>query len=236
MATSWNTIFQGIAHLLGAVKGATVATAETNYTSAISNSTLIGPDYTGTPIQDAVAAVLAEIIEAISENPLHPEWADFRDLTADLASGDLIPKLGAGGAPRIGRIGSVLDSSDSRSLKRASLDEVREYNRFKSTIYAQHSPYKFAIAADRIEHTRENVKIEVFCFERPTDFSNDIPIRDTHEQPLVCGGVMRLAPKESMYGDLWEKVSGTYTRHLESIRALGNPQAYTEAAAAPSNT
>lgn len=236
MATTWNSIFQQIAHLLGAVAGTSVADAEANYIAAISATTLDDTDFTPTPIKDAAVGALMKIAETISEYPLHPEWRDFRDLTADIASGDLIPKLGEGGAARIGRIGSVLDSSDSRSLKRATLDEVRDYNRFKTTIYAQHLPYKFATDADRIEHTRTNVKIEVFCFERPTDFSANIPLRDTHERPIVCGGVKELAPKENMYRDLFEMCNGIYMAHLEGIRALGDPQAYTEAAAAPSNT
>lgn len=234
MSVTWNSIFQQVADLLGAVAGATASTKEANYQAAISTSTVIGPDFTGTPIQDAAANVLAEIVEAISETPLHPEWQDFKEVTGSLASGDEIPAL-VNALPRIGRIGAVLDAADDTPLKRAPLDEVRSYNRFSATIYSQSDQYKFAEYADRVYHTRDNVVIEAFCFERPANFNGNIPIRDTHEQALVCGAVMRLAPKESMYGDLWDKTQATYTRHLAAIRELGNPQAYTEAAVAPSN-
>lgn len=236
MATSWNSIFQRIAHLLGAVKGANVADAEANFVATLSSSTLIGPDYTGTPINNAAVSALMEIVEAISETPLHPEWRDFRDVTVALGDGDLIPATGAGGLPRIGRIGAVLDSVSAEPLERATRDVVRSYNRFKTTLYAQSSPYKFAVNADTIEHTRANVVVEVFCFQRPTDFSGAIPIRDTHDRALVCGGVRLLAPRENMYRGLFEMADKIYTAHLADIRALGNPQAYTEVAAAPSTT
>jgi hypothetical protein len=236
MATTWNSVFQRIAHLLGAIKGAKIADSEANFLATLSNATLIGPDYSASPIKDAAVSALAEIAEAISETPLHPEWADFRDLTVALASGDLIPANGAGGLPRIGRIGAVLDSVTTEPLERATLDVVRSYNRFKTTLYAQSSPNKFAVNADTIEHTRTSVVVEVFCYEDPTDFSGNIPIRDTHDRALVCGGVRLLAPKENMYRGLFEMCDGIYKAHLDGIRALGNPQAYTEAAAAPSNT
>src|SRR5262245_13611814 len=117
MATTWNSIFQRIAHLLGALKGAKTADAESNFLATLSNATLSGPDYTGTPINNAAVSALLEIVDAISENPLHPEWADFRDLTVALASGDLIPAAGAGGVARVGLIGAGLAS--------ASYDRVR---------------------------------------------------------------------------------------------------------------
>lgn len=232
MSVSWNSIFNQTAHLLGAIKGATVATAEANYVATLAEATVIGPDYTPSPIKDAAASVLAEIVEAISETPLHPEWADFRQLTGALASGALIP-ASVGGTPRIGRIGDVLDSVDAEPLKRATYDEVISYSRFSATIYAQSQQYKFAERAGCIYHTRANVTVALFCFQRPTLFSGDIPIRDTHEQPLVCGAVRRLAPKESMYTELGQQVDKIYTDHLAAIRALGDPQAFTEMATAP---
>lgn len=234
MATSWNSIFQRIAHVLGAVKGAKVADAETNFIALLSSATLIGPDYTESPIKNAAVSALGQIVKAISETPLHPEWADFRALTTALASGAQIP-ASVGSVPRIGRIGSVLDSGDAEPLERATLDVVRSYNRYKTTLYSQSSPNKFAISADTIEHTRTAVVVEVFCFQAPTDFSGNIPIRDMHDRTIICGGVLLLAPKESMYRELFEMADKIYMADIASIRELGNPQAYTEASAAPSN-
>lgn len=236
MAITFEKVTQQALNKLGAVLGATASAAQTNYDASPTTATVIGPDFTPSMVNDAVAATLGEIVEAIASTPLHPERQRFADVTASLANLAAIPQVGASAARIIGVPGFVRDAVDSRACLPQTLDAVRSYNRHAATIYADFSPYWYAINGGRIEHTRTNVVIEVCVYTRPTSFTGNIGLEDWHEGGLVWGAVAKLAPKESLFADLYAVADKCWQDHLAKIRAYTDPAAYGIATAAPSST
>jgi hypothetical protein len=234
MAITYSKVIQECLNILGAVLGGNAAAAETNYTAAPSTSTVSGPDFLASQVQDAIVAAQGEIVEAIASTPLHPGRARFGDVTTALANRAAIPRTGAGtGKLIIGVPGAVRDSGNSETLERAPLDSVRSFNRFAATVYLGSTRYWYAINAGRIEHTRTNVLIDVCVFERPTSFAGNIDLDDEYEGGLIQGAVAKLALKESLFGDLFAGANAQWQACLQRIRNYGNPDLYGEAQAAP---
>lgn len=234
MAITFERVIQQALNRLGAVSGVNASDAETNYDATPTTSTVDGPDFTPSMIEDALAATIGETVEAIASTPKHSERQRFVDLTNALANRDPIPEAGSGGERIIGVIGYVEDSSDHQALLPMSLDAVRSYNRFP-TIY-NFDAYWYAINGNRIEHTRPSVVIEVCVHTRPTVFTGDIPLEDWHEGGLVAGVTEKLAPKESLFADLRAAASEERAAHLAKIKSYVPPDLYGKAQAAPSST
>lgn len=237
MAITFERVIQQVLSELGAVLGATATAAETNYDASPTTSTVIGPDFTPSMVEDALASTIGEIVEAIASTPHHPERQRFASVTASLANLAAIPQVDSGGSSRIiGIPGFVRDASDSRACRPAKLDEVRGYTRFASTIYDDADPYLYAINGNRIEHTRTNVVMEVCVYTRPTTFTGAIALDDWHEGGMVWGTVAKLAPKESLFAALYAAANKCWMDHLAEIRMLGNPDLYGRATAAPASS
>jgi hypothetical protein len=237
MPITYAKVTQEILNLLGAVLGENPTTADANYTATPSTSTVFGPDFLASQVQDAVVAAQGEIVEAIASTPLHPERARYADSTAALANRAAIPRTGAGTLKLIiGIPGAVRDSGNNETLERAALDSIRSFNRFSATIYSGSTRYWYAINSGRIEHTRTNVLVDVCVYERPTSFAGNIDLDDHHEGGLIQGAVAKLALKESLFGDLFAGANAQWQAHLAEIRNYGNPTLYGEAQAAPSAT
>lgn len=235
MPITYAKVTQEILNLLGAVLGATPSAAETNYTATPSTSTVIGPDFLASQVQDAIVASQGEIVEAIAITPLHPERARFADVTTALANRAAIPRTGAGTLKLIiGVPGAVRDSGNNETLERVALDMVRRFNRFSATVYSGSTRYWYAINAGRVEHTRTNVLIDVCVYERPASFVGNIDLDDHHEGGLIQGAVAKLALKESLFGDLFAGANAAWQAHLATIRNYGQPALYGDAQVAPS--
>lgn len=237
MPITYEKVIQEVLNRLGAVAGATASAADTNYTASPTTSTVIGPDFVPAHVNDALAATLGEIVEAIASTPHHPERQRFADVTGSLANLASIPQTGSGGSRIIGVPGFVRDASDGKALIPAPLDAVRSYARFSSTVYSGFDTYFYAINGGRIEHTRtNNVVVEVCVYTRPSSFTGNIALDDWHEGGLVAGTVAKLALKENLFADLYQAANAEWTAHLAKIRNYGNPDLYGKATAAPSST
>ena len=236
MAITFDSVINQILNELSAIKGATAAAADANFTAAPSTSIVIGPDFLPSMVQPTLATVIGKTVEAIASTPRHPERQRFADVTASLANRDAIPQTGSGGSRIIGIPGFVRDASDSEALLPAPLDAVRGYNRFSSTVYTGFTAYLYAINGNRIEHTRTAVVMEVCVYTRATIFTGNIALDDWHEAGLVAGTVEILATKESMFADLYAAAKARSDAHMAEIRNYGNPDFYGKAAAAPSST
>lgn len=236
MSVAFNKVFQEVALMLGAVVGADAASSDTNYAATLDDATLIGPDFPKTAIKDAVVATLSEIVNAICETPHHPERGLFVT-NATVNSGDPLPTVTPlTNKPVIGVIGRVKDGSTGNVCLPVDADRVRSYNQFKSTLYNGLNISWYAVVGNKIELTCSSATIEICFFERPTDFSGNIPVRDIHERALICGAVALLAGKEGMYAALGQQCQAEYLRHLQEIRALGAPEWSGLAQASPSAT
>lgn len=236
MSITYDRVKQQILNELGAVVGSTPAAADSNYSAVPSTSTVIGPDFLASHVEDALAATIGEIAEAIASTPHHPERQRFADVTTNLANLDPIPEIGVSTERIIGVPGFVRDAADGLACLPAKLDEVRSYTRFASTIYSAADVYRYAINGNRIEHTRTEVIMEVCVFTRPTVFTGDIDLEDWHEGGLVWGTVAKLALKESMFQDLYAAANAAWVGHLGKIQSYQDPALYGRAQAAPSST
>lgn len=236
MSVSWNKAKQKVANALGAVAGATAATADANYLGTISTSSVIGPDFTPAMIEDALVAALGRIVEAIASTPLNPERAGFTTQTNALASGDLIPRTDSGGILILGVIGAVRDSSNSEVLELTDLDKVRSFARHSTTVYNGANLYWYALDGNRILHTRTNVVADVCTYTRPTSFAGDVPIDDWHESGLVQLAVREIALNENLFAPLYDAANTAGEAHLAEVRNYGNPSWHGEAQAASSPT
>lgn len=236
MAITYAKVTQEILNVLGAVKGHDPSTAETNYAATPSTSTVTGPAFLASQVQDALVASQGEIVEAIALTPLHPERARYGDVTTALANRAAIPRTGAGtGKLIIGVPGAVRDSGNNETLIEVALDLVRRFNRFASTIYSGSTRYWYAVNSGRIEHTRPNVLIDVCVYERPTSFVGNIDLDDHHEGGLVQLSVAKIALKENKFSDLFAAADKAGQAHLATIRNYGNPDLYGAAHASPSS-
>ncbi len=236
MSITYERVIQQILNRLGAVLGATAATAETNYDASPTVSTVIGPDFLPTHVEDALAATLGEIVECIASTPHHPERQRFADVTASLANLAAIPQVGDSAARIIGVPGFVRDAADNKACLPRPLDTIRSLNEFSGSVYGGFDPYFYVINGNRIEHTRSNVIIEVCVFTRPSIFTGNIGLEDWHEGGLVWGTVAKLALKESMFADLYESANTEWMAHLAKIKNYGDPNLYGPSTAAPVST
>lgn len=236
MSITYEKVIQQALNRLGAVLGATATTADTNYTASPTTSSVIGPDFVPSMVNDALAASLAEIVECIASTPHHPERQRFADVTASLANKDAIPQVGASTARIIGVPGFVRDSADGTACKPRSLDVVQSFNRFSGSVYGGGEFYFYCINGGRIEHTRSNVVVEVCVYTRPASFTGAIGLDDWHEGGLVAGIIVKLALKESMYADLNTAAQKEWDDHLVKVKAYGDPALYGMATAAPAST
>jgi len=236
MSFSWNIAKQKVANELGAILGATATAADAAYLATMTTGTVIGPDFTPSMIEDALAAALGKIIEAIASTPLNPERAGFTTQTVALASGDLIPRTDSGGTKIVGVIGAVRDSSDDEVLEITDLDKVRSFARHSATVYEDFDAYWYALDGQRILHTRTEVEIDVCTYTRPAAFSGDVPLDDWHESGLVKLAVAEIAMKESMFAALYASASKDGEAHLLEIRNYGNPDWHGRMQAAQSPT
>src|SRR5262245_55866759 len=124
MPITFEVVIQQILNELGAIKGATAVTADTNFTSSPSTSTVIGPDFIPSMVQPALASSISDTVEEIASTPHHPERLRFADVTGSLANLDPIPQTGSTTARIIGVPGFVRDASDNKACRPATLDAV----------------------------------------------------------------------------------------------------------------
>lgn len=222
--------------LLGNVKGADVSTVETNFAASSSSSNRHNPDFAFTPVQDAVLYAVEDLVQVICETLRHPERANFETVSGTISNRGNIPTTTTLGDQVVGALGRIYDGSDGKSCQARPLDDVQGYNNFSSSsIYTGLNPYWYALNGQQIEHTRTTVIARVCTFVRPTfGASTSLPVWDHHESALVCGAVVRLAPREGMYQQLFADCQQMWDAHLAQVRALGAQALPTELLAAPS--
>lgn len=220
---TFTRVRNGVALLLGQIEGADISTAETNYTSAQTTSTLRGPDFPPTAILDSCVDAAVLIAQAICESDAHPELTTFRLLGSAQLTGTALPSVSSGSIPRIGPVRRVYDSSNSRELTRITLQRMSDF-KSDTSAFGAYTPYFYAISGATLLHTRVQAVCEFAGFTRGTLTANlggsdIIPLNDEHEAPIIWGATAMLAGKETMYSGLAQQCEAKFQNHLNQIRS-----------------
>jgi len=235
ITVTFNQIERQVSNLLGNILGGDVATADTNYQAAATTANRKEADFPPIAVQDAILNTISELVQVIAETPLHPHRVVIAALTPALASGTTLPATTAGGVPFIGRWGRVYDSADNQLLEPTSIDKIRDFNRFASSIYSGLTLYRYAIQNIFIYHTRTNVIVEGCAWNRPAwAGASLIPFSDNYERPIVFGSVAALAGREWKDSELYAAAKGEWEAAVARIRSFAEPGALTFASSAPS--
>jgi hypothetical protein len=116
-------------------------------------------------INDAILAACGKIVHVIGNNPLSPYRSYFQDQTDSISDGGRIPEYSQAGHPRVGVIGAVYDSSNSRECEFVSRQQVDGADSLSLKV----SPYLFNSDGQRIWHTRTSVIADIVVWEEQVE-------------------------------------------------------------------
>lgn len=197
MSVTYNNVIRQAGLKVNAIVGATVATIETNYTTALSSANFQSVDFPFTFFKDICLLVEEKLSNRIAFNRNHVWRAYLKGHTASIANLGEIPSVDSNGKPIIGVFGSVRDATSGIICQEKPIDVIRRRvrnanGRFKTEVYY------FAYDGTRLTHTRANVQIDCCIFDRVdrqtaiNTLSNPILLPDTLEEAYVNGMVSML--------------------------------------------
>lgn len=168
MAETWDKIFRQVAMQSNLLSANDAATLETNYTNPVIGSTELADRATQFPfsaINDAILNAADRMVQLIGLDRASPYRIFFGDVTANIATGGLIPQVGSTGAKIQGVIGGIKDgTNDTKLIKRDYQDVTGIAN--MPTLKQASSIYWYYTDNVRIWHTRTNVKAEVVVWDK----------------------------------------------------------------------
>lgn len=116
-------------------------------------------------VNDALLDAGDVIVGRIGRNPQSPYRGSFHDVTANIASGALLPTTSTTSKPIVGVIGEVRDASGNALMNFADERVVKGYNTLKTNI-VKVSPNLYYTDNVRIWHTTANVIADVVIWSR----------------------------------------------------------------------
>lgn len=151
-----------------------------------------GIEFPFSAINDALLDAGGKLVERIGQNPLCPYRSYFADQTDSISDGGRIPEYSQAGHPRIGVIGAVYDSSDSKECEQVSRQMVDDADSLSLKI----SPYLYASDNTRIWHTRTSVIADIVVWEAQVQrywmegsVRGDCPFPDSLIEGLINGAL-----------------------------------------------
>lgn len=195
MSISYNTIVRQVAIAINSLIG----TVPTDLQATYSNVPLTAADFDSSIhpfgfIKDKVLNAQEGLIMAIASTEGHPWRELIGPSTIDgLAHGARIPAVGANGLQVVGTYGAVRDSTDGTVLTRKKLQQIRDRVANPNGMWIM-PVYWFHIEDRRVEHTREEVDVDVCTYERPDsdslDLESEIIVPDVTGSAMADGAVM----------------------------------------------
>lgn len=116
-------------------------------------------------VDDALLDAGDVIVGRIGRNPQSPYRSSFHDVTANIASGALLPTTSSTSKPIVGVIGEVRDASGNALMNFANERAVKGYNTLKTNI-VKVQPNLYYSDNVRIWHTTANVIADVVIWSK----------------------------------------------------------------------
>jgi hypothetical protein len=143
-------------------------------------------------INDSILDACGKIVGVIGFNPNSPYRSYFHDTTDSISDGGRIPEYSQAGHPRVGVIGAVYDSSNSRECERVARQQVDGADALSLKI----SPYLFNSDGVRIWHTRTSVVADIVVWEAQVErywmesaVRGECPFPDSLNGTIVSGAL-----------------------------------------------
>lgn len=210
MAVPYARLIASVGLRLNALVGSLPAALENTYkkTAFVAATDFDSVDYPFTAVKDLVIQAESKYAGVIANVGEHPFRRALHAVTANIASGGIIPATSSGGDKTIGIYGAVRDSSSGLPLKETSLALVR---RFNSETWRTIDRYDFAIDGVRLYHTRTNATIDVSVYNAATqraamdaDQTSSMLLADVLESGLICEAVSMAFYDETFHGQARE--------------------------------
>lgn len=213
---------------IGAYRGQP-ADIEASYVESDPTSDSISESFVPTSFKDQVVAVEQEIAIAVSMADNHP-WANLiGDITAPIASGDLIPTAGTSSANSqiIGKYRSVRDTEGPFRVltKDLPISEIRSLDLSFSEFGAMYKSdfWAFEIEDGRLHHTRSLATVDVCVYDyvsRKTAIFNDAALIFQNAENAYFSGVMSMLKNtDATLAELAALYDPRYEAWLSTFRA-----------------
>lgn len=226
MAETYDKIFREVALRANMLQADAAATLNTNYNVALIGQTELADraiEFGEYAIDDAILNAGDRMLALISADKYSPHRTHFAGVTANLATGALIPLIDSGSKSRIGVIGDVRDASTSKKLVAKEYQEVIGY----SSLTVKQSPHWYYTDNVRIWHTRTNVVCDVVIWDKSdqrtlmTQTAGSVrgacPFPQSLHEALICGALSYV-----FRGDFNSEQVGIWRQYFEqTLRELG---------------
>lgn len=168
MALLPSEIIRQCAVRIGAYRGQPAA-IEASYVLADPTTNMVSESFPKSSLYDQLVGIEQEIAGAVASNVDHPWRSLIADVTASLASGDLIPSTSPSGFQIIGAYGKVRDAEGPFRPLTADLpvSEIRTIALSFSAMGAMYESEYFSYALDkrRLDHTRSSATVDVCVYD-----------------------------------------------------------------------
>lgn len=200
MALTPSIIIRQCALRIGAYRGQPAA-IEASYVLADPATNMVSESFPKSSLYDQILAVEQEIAGAVAMNVDHP-WralSGLADITAPLASGELVPAVGSSNSQIIGVYGEVRDAeAPFHSLtKDLPASEIRAIALSFSEMGAMYKSNYFSYSLDgrRLDHTRTTATVDVCVFDftsRKTAIDNNANLIFQNAENAYLSGTMSM--------------------------------------------
>ena len=163
---SYHQVIAQVALRYNALAGAQMVDLEASYnTTPLTATQFKTTNFPFSAMKRSLRVTEGEIALAVANNKEH-EWRPIiADQTTALASGASIPAVGASGAPILGVIGGVTDSSDNTPLTSDfTLAEIQALLNNPNG-WRKINPYQFVINRPQIYHTVTTALVDVCVWD-----------------------------------------------------------------------
>lgn len=177
-------------------------------------------------LKDSLVMVEQEIAGAVATPRAHPWQNVIADVTAAVASGALVPTVGAGGATAkvIGNYGQVRDgAAPFRPLTDdLPISEIRALNQNLGTMFKS-DIFSFQFDRGRLVHTRGTATVDVCVFDfdaRKTAIFADAELLFTEaESAYFCGLMSLLMNTDALLTELAKAYEPRFEAWLTTFRS-----------------
>lgn len=222
MAVPYHDILAACALRTNALIGAKAGPLETTYntrplTAANFNSSIFPfSDY-----RTAILSAIQKLSQVIAKSDDEDQRAYLMAQTVPLANGAALPSVSSTGTPIVGPYRAVLDGADPTIIcTKQPLQVIRR--RVATSSMWKIPVYNFAMAGNRIEHTRITVIIEVPVFDYGAQVTlynanGSFPLADSMAEAAICGGMSMLVRDDEFRVQAGDYVA-YFTDTLNSFR------------------